>query len=607
MDNYFFKSYLFLIFLLSSILLVAQKDSRIDLANEYYFTGQSEKALDLYKDLSKSNHIIPHIHANYVALLLSELNYDEAEKYLNRVIKYFPTDPKYQVDLLHIYHLSENNRAKDKMQTELLANNQNNQYRLNVIAQHLVNKEMLPEATLFLKRARRINGNPRSFALDLAAIYRMQDDKESMAEEYLNYAMINPNNTNYIKNIFQVLFTEAEDLDFLERSLIKKVQQYPDEKVYADLLIWVELQRKNFYGAFIQARALDKRFGRPGDESMTIANIAMDNKAWADAIEIYDYVIDEYGRAYHYANARQMRIQCKEQLVKEQYPVQQSQIRSLTNEYQQLYNELGPTKNSLEALRNKAMLHAFYLSEKDSAIKILESIIQTPRIDPTLIHKSKMSLGDIHLLNGNPWEASLLYSQVEKSNKYSVVGYNAKLKNAKLHYYNGNFALAESALGVLKRATTKEISNDAMDLGLLINNNTILDTTDRTMKAFASIELLIYQNQVDSAVMALESLITENPNHSLIDESYWLLADIKLKSGLFSESIDYLNIIIAEYPEDIWGDDAFFRKAEIHEKQLNDKETAQELYREFISEYPGSLYTAEARKRFRLLRGDSIN
>ena len=54
-------------------------------------------------------------------------------------------------------------------------------------------------------------------------------------------------------------------------------------------------------------------------------------------------------------------------------------------------------------------------------------------------------------------------------------------------------------------------------------------------------------------------------------------------------------------------DDSYFLQGEIYERQLKDKDKAMEIYREFLNKYPGSVYAAEARKRFRALRGDFIN
>ena len=584
----------------------AQQNSR--LANEYYFKGDLEKAEIIFSEILKSEpEKIPEIHSNYLALLMTRSDFPTVRKYMSKVLKSHPTELQYKADMLYVLETEGDMKEKDRFKTEILKRFGKNQYQLSLIAQQLVTRELLDDAVAILIRARRISGNSRTYALDLAAIYRMKDELELMTDEYLNYAMMNPGNTNYIKNVFQHLLTEEEDLDFLEKSLISKVQQRPDQQVYSELLIWVELQRKNFYGAFVQARAMDKRLSKPGDECMRVGQIAMDNDAWEDAEEIFEYVISEFGNGFHYEKARQLKIEASEKLVKSQYPVDKTRIKLLTNEYQTLYNELGPTLIALEAMRNKALLHAFYLDEMSTAIQILDDIIATPRISKKLVSTCKMNLGDIYLLIDEPWEASLLYSQVEKSNKYATTGYAAKLKNARLHYFTGNFAMSKSALGVLKRATTKEISNDAIDLGLLINNNTVFDTTDLVMKKFANVELLTYQHKDSAAKKELQSLISSNQGHSLLDEAYWLLADLNLRAGIFDSSVYYLEKIVLEFPDDILADDAFFNKCEIVEKHLNDLVAAQEMYREFLTKYPGSMYVAEARKRFRYLRGDFIN
>ena len=129
-----------------------------------------------------------------------------------------------------------------------------------------------------------------------------------------------------IKNIFQNLFSEDEDLLFLEKALIRKIQKEPEESTNSELLIWIELQRKNFYAAFLQGRALDRRLGTPGDQSMRIGRIALENKAWEDAIDIFEYVITQYRRTHNYGNARRLLIQSKEGLVKSQYPINNTAI-----------------------------------------------------------------------------------------------------------------------------------------------------------------------------------------------------------------------------------------------------------------------------------------
>ena len=605
---------LLIICLLTPIMsLVAQNrndakiEQNVQLANEYFVNGELQKAETLYDDLSKKRQAIPGIHTNYFSLLMNQGRFDRANKYLNSALKYYPTNYQYRVDQIYLFQkMGEDQKQKAAFQA-LRKQLESNQYQLNFLAQSFVTKELFDYAVIFLKQAREINGRPSAYALDLAAVYRMTDQKQLMVEEYLNYALTSRSYLNYIKQIFQNLFPDEESLTFLEQTLIRKIQKEPEITVYSELLIWIEIQRRNFYGAFLQARALDRRTGAAGDESMRIGQIAMDNEAWKDAVQIFTYVVDTYNRSYNYGRARQLLISSKEGLAKSTFPVDPTAIRSLTIEYQKLYEELGPNKITLEGMRSKALLHAFHLDEKAMAVKILEDIIKIPRVSPLLVSRSKLDLGDIYLLQGDPWEASLLYSQVEKLNKETQVGYEAKLRNAKLNYFTGYFALALSHIDILKRATTREISNDAIALSLLINNNTILDTSDVVMKQFADTELLLFQNKDLDAINSLNKIIDDNPGHSIVDESYWLLANVYRELGQFDKAVEYLDQLLSAYSYDILADDAYFLKAEILERNFDQAAEAQELYRQFLTDHPGSMYAAEARKRFRELRGDQLN
>ena len=232
----------------------------------------------------------------------------------------------------------------------------------------------------------------------------------------------------------------------------------------------------------------------------------------------------------------------------------------MADEYHSLYEELKPSKAALEALRSKARLYAFYLDEIDSAISILSALISYPGTDRLLTANAKLDLGDMYLLKDVPWEATLLYSQVERSWKDHPMGYEAKLKNARLHYFVGNFSLAKSHLDILKLNTTREIANDAISLGMLVTDNTTLDTSDWVMRKFANIELLIYRNKKLEARDELLQLLQHNKEHAITDEIYWLLSKLELDLGGYQNAIDYLDLILNSYSHDILADDAAFKR-----------------------------------------------
>ncbi|MCK6649482.1 MAG: tetratricopeptide repeat protein, partial [Bacteroidia bacterium] len=75
----------------------------------------------------------------------------------------------------------------------------------------------------------------------------------------------------------------------------------------------------------------------------------------------------------------------------------------------------------------------------------------------------------------------------------------------------------------------------------------------------------------------------------------------------YAEAIVFYEEILKNYSEDILADDALFNMADINENQFKNYDKAKELYQQLLEKYPGSLYVVEARKRFRKLRGDTIN
>ncbi len=610
-----------------SIPLYAQ-DSEIRIANEYFLKGDKEKALAMYQSLSKNVENIPAIHANYLNLLLDMGKYKEAEDYVERVLRKVDDRISYKVDLGLVYVRSGDMQKADKYFKALIKSSLPDVYKTKSISDYLAAHNQPDYAVSTLQEIRQALGNSTIFTLEMANLYRMQGKRDAMVEEYLNYITQSPGNINYVKNLLQLFLNKPDELETLERMLYDKVQQHPDSEVFADLLIWVNLQQKNFYGAFIQARAYDKRFRKENSKTLEIAQIALNNKDYDNADKSFSYVIKEFANTENYLPARLGLIRAREAKVKRNFPVNRDSVRYLTKEYQSFISRYPDNANSYEAALNEALLHAYYLDEKDSAVNKLTVLANHPRVPSYLKARAKLELGDIYLLKEEPWESTLLYSQVEKNQRDAPLGYEAKLRNAKLSYYKGDFKLALEHLDILKQATTREIANDAMDLSMLIKENTAFDSTGSALKEFAVIELLLYQNKNQEALQKIAQIKAENetadrisktdssktgavfrqnsmtqPN-KILDDVYWLEANLRMKQGEFQKSVDLLQKILNFYGDDILADDASFMQADIYEHYLKNKEKAMEIYRAFLDKYPGSVYAAEARKRYRTLRGD---
>ncbi len=604
--------------------LIAQSSDPVALANEYYRQGELEKAQEQYKKLARNKRNVVRIHDNYFKLLLTIQDFEGAEKYVKNVLKQFPENYLYEIDLGIVYQAQQKDEAADKYFDSIIrkvakkARDKRKTNDIRVLAQTFFEKNLREKALLTYQKGREALNRPSLFSLELANAYRLMNKKQLMIKEYLTFSKSQPQNLNYVKNSFQRVLKEPADLDTLEMILYDFIQEAEGEPIYNEMLIWTHLQQKNFAAALRQAYALDSRNkaqkseeGQPqrkkrndGENIINVGLIAYRNADYKTAEKAFNYIIRDYPDSPSSRLAQKYVLLSEEEVVKSSYPVDTAAVRELIAKYEAFKGQSRDLFTALDAQRRKALLHAFYLNEIPESIEILTDLVSQPVGKHRIIAESKMDLADIYLLDKQPWESILLYAQVERMFKDEPLGYEAKLKSAKLSYFKGEFELAQGHLDILKLATSREIANDALNLSILIKNNTVFDSTDLVMQEYANVELMLFQNQKQEALTALDEMVEKYAQHSIVDEVYFLKAKTYRELGEPGKAIEALNKINESFYFEILGDDALFLTAVIHEDDLKDAEKSMELYTELLNKYPGSIFVSEARKRFRELRGD---
>jgi tetratricopeptide (TPR) repeat protein len=280
-------------------------------------------------------------------------------------------------------------------------------------------------------------------------------------------------------------------------------------------------------------------------------------------------------------------------------------LTQIEADYQKAIMRIGKNRESYTLQLEYAEILAFYSNKQELAKKVVDEAIHTSGISTLEQAKGKILLADIEVLTNDIWEASLLYMQVENDFKYDVIGHEAKFKNARIFYFDGEFEWAQSQLSILKASTSKLIANDAMKLSLLITDNLGLDSNLTAMRQFAKGDLLLEQHQYIKAFEMYDSILKYFPFHGLADEVLIRKAKAMQMQGKWSEAIPLLEKVYQQYGTDILGDDAVIQLAKIYDNHLIDKEKAKEWYRKILFEYKGSLHIVEARNRFRELSGES--
>jgi len=180
----------YLLLLAISIIVFSQDQDNIQLANEYYQQGDLEKAKVLYSELAESPYNTQLIASNYLSLLKSLRNYKEAEKFLKDAIRRFPSNMQFQANLAGLYSDAGDLDRLAEYISKIKKESKSNPFQLSILAQYLVNEELYYEAIDFFKISRESRGIESIHALELAAIYRIVNDKPAMIEEYQTMHLI---------------------------------------------------------------------------------------------------------------------------------------------------------------------------------------------------------------------------------------------------------------------------------------------------------------------------------------------------------------------------------------------------------------------------------
>jgi tetratricopeptide (TPR) repeat protein len=599
----FWKAFGLLGLMMFSIATFAQD---AELGMEYMKAGEYEKAKSVFQKLSKNKETAKIIHKSYLQTLIKLKEFDEAEKFVKKQIKNSDGNAKYITDYARLLEINEKKEEAQKQYNIAMDKVKDNDYAMMELVNEFSQNQQFDYAIQTIEKSREATKSVDKFAIQLGKLYRIQGKTSQMIEEYLKFGLAS-DNREMAQSMLQDELKDEKEIEQFEKILYTNVQKFPDQAYFSEVLIWQMIQKKEFFKAFVQARALDRRYKKEGVQVTDLGFLAHQNKDYINSGKIFEYLVKEYPRSQNYPLWRRMLINAKEEVIKSVYPINTADIRLLITEYSKMLEELGTNQKTLEAVRSKGLLYAFYLNEKDTAIVVLENAIKLANGDQQFIDRCKLDLGDVYLLKSEPWEATLIYSQVEKSEKDSPLGYDAKLRNARLAYFRGDFELSKEVLDILKQATTREIANDAMELSLLILENTGADSTEKAMKAYSNVELLLFQHRNEEALASLISMEKTFRADPLEDEIIYLRAMTYLKQGDTEKGVKDLETIIQKFPIELKGDDATYYLAKTYQDKLNQPSKAMKLYQELLTKYPGSIYGADARKRFRNLRGDTIN
>ena len=553
----------------------AHGQTDLELAEFYYNEGSYPQAKLYLEGIWKKNKTNA-VYTMYYATLLALDDFDTAEKVVKERLKRRHKNSRSTalVDLGSLYlHFDRREQALEAFM-EALENLQPGRPSAVSLANAFIKLDELDMALATYERAEKLGTT--GFDYELANLQGMRGDFEGMVDAYMALLSTKPNYLRTVQNSLNrnLRLTTIEDNRELVRvSLLRAIQKYPDNTVFPE---------------------------------MELGNTAQANGDTETALECYRYVASMGPSNPYYFTARNEVLQVRFEVLTAEVPADLDAMAVLAEEYASSLRDLGVRSETAMMVKDRAHLLAFYLQRADEGIEALEALLAENDLNDRVAAACKLTLGDIYVFEGLIWDASLLFSQIVLDFKDDPLGHEAKFRNARVSYFGGDFNWAQSQLNALKASTSKLISNDAIDLSLLITDNFNLDTLTLPMEMYARADLLRMQRKFDVARTTLDSLTTAFPGHVLEDEVLMMSADMFLEQDRLDTAMTLYQEVVDLHFDDITGDDALWMLADLTHNRLGDLATAQTLYEKLLFDFPSSLHAVEARKRFRALRGDEL-
>jgi tetratricopeptide (TPR) repeat protein len=567
------------------------------LAQYYYDKGDFEKAKISFEELLKATPQNSQYFQKTIDCYQQLQQFDLAEKAIReRLEKY--KQGNLLVELGYNFQLQKNEASAKKNYDEAIDRIKKNPNEVYGISNSFERKVLLEYALKSYQTAMAIEPN-FNFNYLIALLYGQIGNTEMMISTFLNEAFQNPQNSIQIQNQLARFMVEEGDENFnetLRKALIVRAQKNQDV-FWNHYLSWYYVQQKEFGKAFIQEKAVYKRNPDSLSDIVNLAQLAIEEDDSETAQEILGFVLENTKDLELLIQANSYLIEMKINKAQEKdFAAINTKLNALLTEY-----EISSFTLSLQLIQ--AHFVSFNLRKPEEGKAIIKKALEL-QLNDYEAAQAKMELADILLFEEKFNQALIYYSQIEENLKNDAVANEASLKAAKTSYFKGDFAWALKQFKELKSASTQLIANDALEYFLLINDNTVADSTQTALKQFAKGDYLLYQNRNQEAIAQFQAILKSFKGQEIETVTMLRLGKIYEKQGEFTLALAQYQNIIAQHGDGIYIDEALYFSAEIENNKLQQPEKAKPLYEKIIFNHQDSIYFVEARKKYRQLRGD---
>jgi tetratricopeptide (TPR) repeat protein len=598
--------------------------TKLRLAQSFEQSGEWEKAAAVYESLLENNPdsfiILDGLRRSYTEMK----EYDKAIGLVQQQLRGKPMDENLLSWLGGLYDLEGKSQTADSVWRVIFNKDRQNGNLYRLVAAQLIEHREYERAIQIYLEGRAATKNQMLFLEELASLYGALHQYGAAASEYVKLVRSNP---------LQVAYAEARLSSYTGREearraalvvIQKEAQQTPGEIPVLSLLAWLYMDGKEFDAALEQYRLIDHLSKASGHEIFQFAQRAAQEHAYLVAAKAFREVVEKKERQDILAPARLGYARAMEELGAEsdslaqpwggttvQPPASTENTRVSESQptyqgalalYDQLTRDYPNTDIAMQAFFRMGTIRFDRFFDLNGALSAFDTIRKLP-FSGILAVEATLCLGEVQTARNDlrkaHWEYDQLLSMAPDQYRDRVL-----YRIAELDYFEAKF---DTSVGTLQRISanlSNDLANDALQLLYFIEENKAAG--QEALAEFARADLLVRQRKLSEALMLFESITRRFGSTPLLDDAMMRVGDLHLRLNKPDSALVVFGRIINDMPTSVLRDRAQMKVGEVYERRLKDKRKAIEAYEAVLANYPSSLLVEEARKRIRILRGDSI-
>ena len=470
--------------------------------------------------------------------------------------------------------------------TKIASSGSNQYYRYQKLGQIYLSNQMYDKAVDAYKTALEINPKYSLLYTQLANVYKIQGEIDKVVDTHLQALSIVDIGASGRSKIITELaeIYEGDRRHQLLNDVISRIQvmlqRDPQNAKMVLALAEIHFHRADYEASLGNFRRLRNLY--PADQGQQLEKYAqiLEREGSSSAAQFYQAIAEFYPGS-HLKRSAQIKL---------------AQFHQKSEKWEEaiaVLRQISPS--DLSTLVSLGKIYLYGLHDLNAAERIFQQL-SGQQLVYNLQQQVNLLIAECYILRGRSVAAQSVLGPVV--DKYGDFQLRAQKLIGDSYLFNAEFDKAVSSYKkVLEISASNSLSNDALDLLVLIQSNGDFDKLP--LKRYVEAVVANRRGEIGTAIQICQDVIDEFSSAYIVDDAWWLIAQIQVRQKAYTEAIEALKNIIS-ISQSLIRPEAQAKIADLYMLK-DDSELAIQSYTSLIVDYPDSVMANYARQQIDLL------